>query len=282
MTKSYGTQVARYNSAMDRARDYAQKEYDTYDQWMEDLNNYMGTYDNRMYDGDMHAIHRSGGGWDQRGQALGKDMVKGFENYTRDKLKESWQDKYGATNWQNQYLSRDIASNYLDNYLNTEYENALGQLERAMKRGTLNDDQYNNALSKLSLQRNAANATYGQIDDQLMDTYAQDLQTLANNYGNDLENWDLSDYDSNYTNNWDFGIQDKQAEIMNGLTSAIDNNILAIQGDNPMFDVNSIIGGAKTASGVYNNKSDNLMQAITDEEENKKKQQIGLGNQGMF
>lgn len=282
MTKSYGQQVERYNSAINNAKDYAKNEYDTYNQWIEDLNNYMGTYDNHLYDGNMHDIHKSGGGWDQRSQALGKDMVKGFENYTRDKLKESWQDKYGATNWQNQYLSKDIASNYLDNYINSEYENALGQLERAMKRGTLNDDQYNNALSKLSLQRNAANSTYGQIDDQLMDTYAQDLQTLANNYGSDLENWDLSDYDKNYVNNWNYGIQDKQAEIMNGLTSAIDNNILALQGDNPMFDVNSIIGGAKTVSGVYNNKSDNLMQAIINEEENKKKQQIGLGNQGMF
>lgn len=282
MTVSSNHQYNRYEGAKKEANSFANDTYSTYDQFANALNDYIGNYNHHMYDGNMHDIHKSGGGWGQRGQALGKDMVKGFENYSRDKLKETWDDKYGGVNWQNQYLSRDVASNYLNNYLDSEYNNALGQLERAMKRGTLNDDQYNNALSKLSLQRNAANSTYGQIDDQLMDTYAQDLQTLANNYGSYIDEWDLSDYDSNYTNNWDYGIQDKQAEIMNGLTSAIDNNILALQGDNPMFDVNSIIGGAKTASGVYNNKSNNLMQAISDEEENKKKQQIGLGNQGMF
>ena len=283
MTKSWSVQNDRFNYAKDQADQYANDTYDTYNSWKDDfLNNYLKYYANNLYGGDWHAIHKSGGGWAKRGTELGRDFINEYEKYVLDKLNEEWNDLYGQTDWQKSYLPSDVASNYVNTYLDDEYNNALEQLERAYKRGTLNDSQYDNAISKMGQHRNAANSTYGQIDDSLMDTYSQDLQTKANEYANDLQNWDLSDYDTINSANWKTGLDDHSANMMNNLTSNIDQMFLDISGGNPIFDVNSIIGNAKTASGIYNTKSDNLMQAIEDEEQKNKEQKIGLGNQGMF
>jgi hypothetical protein len=283
MTKSWSVQNDRFNYAKDQADQYANDTYDTYNSWKDDfLNNYLKSYANNLYGGDWHAIHKSGGGWAKRGTELGRDFINEYEKYVLDKLNEEWNDLYGQTDWQKSYLPSDVASNYVNTYLDDEYNNALEQLERAYKRGTLNDSQYDNAISKMSQHRNAANSTYGQIDDSLMDTYSQDLQTKANEYANDLQSWDLSDYDTITSANWKTGLNDHSANMMNNLTSNIDQMFLDISGGNPIFDVNSIIGNAKTASGIYNTKSDNLMQAIEDEEQKNKEQKIGLGNQGMF
>ena len=192
MTKSWSVRNDRFNYAKDQADQYANDTYDTYNSWKDDfLNNYLKSYANNLYGGDWHAIHKSGGGWAKRGTELGRDFINEYEKYVLDKLNEEWNDLYGQTDWQKSYLPSDVASNYVNTYLDDEYNNALEQLERAYKRGTLNDSQYDNAISKMGQHRNAANSTYGQIDDSLMDTYSQDLQTKANEYANDLQNWDL-------------------------------------------------------------------------------------------
>lgn len=282
MTKSNAQQDKRYNAAKDEANIYANKTYDTYDSWVDDFNKYLGTRNNRTYDGDMYDIHKSGGGWDVRSKTLGKNMVNQYEKYIKNLLEKQYNTKFGAEGWQNSYLPTNEASLYVDNYLNNEYNSALEQLERAFKRGTLNDDQYNNAISKLDMQRNAANSTYGQLDEQLMDTYKTGYQEFANKYVDDIANYTLHNYDTLNMNTINNDLLNQQADYLNDMSSTLDQNLLAMSQDNPLFDINSIIGNAKVASGVYNNKSDNLLQAISDEEAKKEQQKIGLGNQGLF
>lgn len=282
MTVNNTVRDNRWKSAQNQAKNDLIKNYNASDALLDAFMDYTGTYWDNQYDKDGNDLYGTWTDDSYNQNALVKNMIKMFEQYTKDGLLRDFNNLYTKTDWQKQYLPSDFASNYVNSYLNDEYNNALEQLERAYKRGTLNDSQYDNAISKMGQYRNAANSTYGQIDDNLMDTYAQDLQTKANEYATDLQNWNLSNFDNTNQELWNSGIQNVIADQRNDLTSDIDQMFLDIGGGNPIFDVNSIIGNAKTASGIYNTKSDNLMQAIGDEEQKNKEQKIGLGNQGMF
>lgn len=171
-----------------------------------------------------------------------------------------------------------FADQYVNNFINDKYNLALEQLDRAKSRGTLNDVGYNRALSNLDTQKSAANSTLGSIGRGLISDYNQGMQTGIENYQNLLNNYDLSKDFSRF--NADTIGQKLNTDYNNYLSGFEGDFNAAMSGQEP-FDVSSILGNAKVSQGVTNPQSNSLIDAIS-EQNSKKKQKVGLGNEGIF
>ena len=171
-----------------------------------------------------------------------------------------------------------FADQYVNNFINDKYNLALEQLDRAKSRGTLNDVGYSRALSNLDTQKSAANSTLGSIGRGLISDYNQGMQTGIENYQNLLNNYDLATDFSRL--NADTIGQKLNTDYNNYLSGFEGDFNAAMSGQEP-FDVSSILGNAKVSQGVTNPQSNSLIDAIS-EQNSKKKQKVGLGNEGIF
>lgn len=284
MTKSNSQQNERYKYAKDEANKYADKTYDTYDSFSNALNDYIGTRNDRTYDGDMHNIHKSGGGWAERGKELGEDMVKGFEDYQLKNMNKYLNGLDFIEGWQNQKWLDTADDEGINNYISDKYTTTLEQLDRALKRGSINQYQYDLGLKDLTNQQNIMNSNAQNLGQGVLTKYRDNLSQkyddiYANVNGTEDENgnkvggYTLHQYGYDPKTSFNEAYEGQQALFGNDLTNAL-------QGLGN-FDISQLIADAKVASGINNSMSDNLLSAIEDRE-NKKDQQIGLGNQGLF
>lgn len=175
-------------------------------------------------------------------------------------------------------FNANFADQYLNNYLTTNYNDALEQLDRAKSRGTINDVGYNRALNDLSNQLSANKSTYGAIGRDIISGYNTGMQTNINNYQNLLDNYDLNtDYGRLNADTINKSLSDSYNNYLVGFENDFD---AAMSGQTP-FDVSGILGNAKVAQGVVNPQTNSLVDAIS-EQNSKKKQKVGLGNEGIF
>jgi hypothetical protein len=288
MTKSSKQQAERYDYSKNEANKFANNTYSTYDQFANDLNNYIGTLGNKTYDGDMHDIHKSGSGWDQRGTALGKDMVKGFEDYQRKQMNQYLSGGDFAEGWQKNIWTDQADDAGINSYISDKYNSTLDQLDRAMKRGAINQYQYDLGLKDLGNQRNVMDSNAQLLGQGVLDRYRNDLTDKYNDIVSYVNGADTDGDDSpdDYTNAYSlhsYGYDPKNSfnTAYNEQQNLFDNALLKQLQDLGSFDISQLIADAKVASGINNSMSNNLLNAIEDRE-NRKDQQIGLGNQGMF
>lgn len=175
-------------------------------------------------------------------------------------------------------FNANFADQYLNNYLTTNYNDALEQLDRAKSRGTINDIGYNRALNDLATQLSANKSTYGAIGRDIVSGYNTGMQTNINNYQNLLDNYNL---------NTDYGrltadtINKSLSDSYNNYLAGFENDFDAAMAGQTPFDVSGILGNAKVAQGVVNPQTNSLVDAIS-EQNSKKKQKVGLGNEGIF
>ena len=175
-------------------------------------------------------------------------------------------------------FNTNYADQYVNDFLNTKYNDALEQLDRAKSRGTINDVGYNKALQDLATQLSAGKSTYGSIGRDIISGYNTGMQTSINNYQNLLDNYNL---------NTDYGklnsdvINNSLSNTYNNYLSGFENDFNAAMLGQEPFDVSGILGNAKVAQGVVNPQSNSLVDAISDQN-SKKKQKVGLGNEGIF
>lgn len=175
-------------------------------------------------------------------------------------------------------FNTNFADQYLNNYLTTNYNDALEQLDRAKSRGTINDVGYNRALNDLATQLSANKSTYGAIGRDIISGYNTGMQTNINNYQNLLDNYNL---------NTDYGrlnadtINKSLSDSYNNYLAGFENDFDAAMAGQTPFDVSGILGNAKVAQGVVNPQTNSLVDAIS-EQNSKKKQKVGLGNEGIF
>lgn len=175
-------------------------------------------------------------------------------------------------------FNANFADQYLNNYLTTNYNDALEQLDRAKSRGTINDVGYNRALNDLSNQLSANKSTYGAIGRDIVSGYNTGMQTNINNYQNLLDNYNLNtDYGRLNADTINKSLSDSYNNYLAGFENDFD---AAMSGQTP-FDVSGILGNAKVAQGVVNPQTNSLVDAIS-EQNSKKKQKVGLGNEGIF
>lgn len=288
MTKSNKTQNARYESAKKEANKHASNTYSTYDQFADALNDYIGTRNNHMYDGDMHQIAKSGGGWEYRGPALGKDMVKGFEDYQRRLMNQYLSGGDFAEGWQKNIWTDQSDDEGINNYISDKYNSTLDQLDRALKRGAINQYQYDLGLKDLGNQRNTMDSRAQILGQNVLNTYRNDLTKKYNDIVGYVNGKDTDgdgkpdDYTDAYSlHSYGYDPRNSFNTAYTEQQNLFDNALLDQLQDLGGFDISQLIADAKVASGINNSMSDNLLNAIEDRE-NKKDQQIGLGNQGLF
>lgn len=209
------------------------------------------------------------------------DMINEFTNQQK-KVLENYMDTnfsdLGTSNmWLDNYWNTNADNNLVNDFISTNYDNALTQLDRALKRGTLSQSGYNNALNNLNTQRSGAETTIGSIGQGILDDYRNALTEKVQGFGSNIDNYNLSKYGTINTDAFQNSLNDLYNSQQQGLESRFN---LATQDLKP-FDVTGIIGDARVAQGINNTQTDELLTAIEDSER-KKDKKVGLGNKGLF
>lgn len=213
---------------------------------------------------------------------------KEYENFVNDMTKKrqdeltQYMDRnftgFGGSNmWMDDYWNSASDDDYVNSFIDTQYNDAMEQLERALKRGTLSQSGYENALNNLNLQKSGAYNTIGSIGQGILDNYRNDLNTKVQGFASDIDNFNLNMYDQMNTDEFKSGIDN----LYNDQLNSFENEFNLQTQDLKPFDISSIIGDARVAQGVNNTQTDQLLGAIEDTEK-KKKNKVGLGNQGLF
>ena len=179
--------------------------------------------------------------------------------------------------WLNNYWTGNELNDMTNNFLSTNYNNALEQLDRAKQRGLLNTTGYNNAFNNLNNQLSAAKTTVGDLGKGILDDYKADLTNKAQGYMTDLSNYDLNKFNSINSDKWNEDFNNLYNQQKEGLESRFNQ---ATNGLN-LFDTSDLIGNARLTQGVGNNQSNDLYNAI-EEQQQKKSKKVGLGNTGLF
>lgn len=280
MTASYGTQQQRKIDTQNKAINQVAHDYNN-DKLNTDFTNWLniGGYGNENPTKNFGIYKSSSGSFNQDG--MRDDMISKFTDYNKRNLQNYMDNNFadlGTSNlWLNNYWNNQSDDNLVNDFINTNYDNTLSQLDRALKRGTLSQKGYDSALNDLNKQKSSAYTTVGGIGQGIIDGYKKTLTEKAQGYGENIDKFDLGKYGTvnvdNYSNDFQNTYNDQLASFEN------DFNLMT-QNYTP-FDVSGIIGDARVAQGVNNTQSDPLLTAIEDTEK-KKDQKVGLGNKGLF
>jgi hypothetical protein len=255
----------------DNNRINQQKALNEYNQRVADaVNNYYtqnrpGTYYFRGYDRNKE--------YDDIINSLQTQDVKALQNY----LDEKFTGLGGSNLWTNNYWTGNELNDQTNNFISTQYNDALSQLDRAKNRGYLSTTGYNNAFNDLNNQMSAAKTTVGDISKGIIDDYIADLTNKAQGYQTDVANYNLNRQNTTNTDNWEQDFNNFYNNQKEGLDSKFN---LATNGLN-LFDTADLIGNARVQQGVSNEQTNDLYNAI-DEQNQKKFKRIGLGNAGLF
>lgn len=280
MTASSGRQNARKISTRNNAKTQVARNYNNsqLDQDFSDWLDNSGYENSGGYEG--YGIHKSKNKH-FNSDAMRDDMIheftqqqkKAMENY----LNQNFADLGTSNLWLNNYWNSNSDDELVNNFITTNYDNALTQLDRALKRGTLSQSGYDNALENLNTQRSGAQSTIGGIGQGILDNYRTAMQEKATGYHQNLDDYGLAKYGNvsadAFKSDFDKLYSDQQGSFEGDFN-------LATQDLQP-FDVSGIIGNARVAQGVNNTQSDELLGAIEDVEQ-KKDKKVGLGNKGLF
>lgn len=275
MTRSYETQKSRANSTMKQAKNQVTKDYQ-----------------NAQLDTDF-ANWLASGGYDWSGKhniwtdsrfnqgAMKKDMINTFENEQKKAMKnyinQNFADLGTSNMWLDNYWNSGSDDELVNNFITSNYDNALTQLDRALKRGTLSQSGYDNALENLNTQKSGAYSTIGNIGQGILDNYRTAMQEKATGYHQNLDDYSLAKYGNvsadAFKSDFDNLYSDQQGNFEGDFNVATQ--------DLQPFDISGIIGNARVAQGVNNTQTDELLGAIEDSEQ-KKDKKVGLGNKGLF
>lgn len=166
---------------------------------------------------------------------------------------------------------------YINDIINSRYNDAYNMVDRSYKRGNLNDSGLAAAMAALGEQRSSANARLQDIGGGLLETGRESLRTIGSNARDRANAFTLGgSFDTGAIRNDLFSERDS---FLGGLRGQLDN---AIGGD-PLFDINNIIFRGGVGQGAQNatGNSPALLTALAGDQERKNKT-IGLGNTGAF
>lgn len=204
-------------------------------------------------------------------KAFNKEQQKGLQN-TINSATKTYDTTYGGG------FNSNFADQYVNTFLNDKYNDALEQLDRAKARGSINDIGYNKAINDLATQLSAGKSTYGAIGRDIVSGYNTGMQNELENYQNLVNNYNFeNDFSKLNTDT----INNQLSNTYNNYLSGFENDFDAAMSGQTPFDVSGILGNAKVAQGVINPQTNSLVDAIS-EQNSKKKQKVGLGNEGIF
>lgn len=274
MTVGSGTIQARRNSIENSAKNKLAKEYGN-TQLDQDFANWVKSYSD---DAGRYRI------WANKGYnptGMKNDMINKFEKEQKkameNYLNQNFADLGTSNMWLDNYWNSGSDDELVNNFITSNYDNALTQLDRALKRGTLSQSGYDNALENLNTQKSGAYSTIGNIGQGILDNYRTAMQEKATGYHQNLDDYSLAKYGNvsadAFKSDFDKLYSDQQGNFEGDFNVATQ--------DLQPFDISGIIGNARVAQGVNNTQTDELLGAIEDSEQ-KKDKKVGLGNKGLF
>lgn len=279
MTADPYTQYLRQITTPIAAKNKLRSQYDDNNNLYTDFGNWLDTggYENFGQDSNfgMHTTSR----FDQNGMT--DDMINDFTEYNKRKfenyMKKEFSDLGAGDKWLDKYWNTASDDELVNNFVNTNYNNALEQLDRALNRGTLSQKGYNTALNDLNTKRSSVNTQIGDIGQNIISGYKNSLINEVNDFNKYIDNYNLNKYgmyDATKVHDNLNSLYNKQKEGFEGQFNIATDGLVP-------FDISGIIGDARVAQGINNTQSDPLLTAIEDTEK-KKDQKVGLGNKGLF
>lgn len=228
--------------------------------------------------------------WDK--DAATKDALNDYRDYYLKELSNNLDkdNQFDATNYGYVNNLMNNSKNYVGDFLQNYYDDTYSQLEAAQKRGLLTDTSFNKGVDYLNDKNFSWNKSLSDDLNTLITDYGKQYNTERGNYEDNkktsianLKDSFLSDYTGNY------GELDELRNAKNIFDSTYGINNLyndftagALSNTNSLpFDISEIIANAKIGSGINNVQSNELLQAIEDNEKQEDKK-VGLGNQGLF
>lgn len=240
---------------------------------------------------DLNRIARSDSKYWSKEDAT-KDALNDYRDYYLEELSKDLDkdNQFDVTNYGYVNDLMNNSQNYVGDFLQNYYDDTYSQLEAAQKRGLLTDTSFNKGIDYLNNKNSTWNKNLGDDLNTLISDYGKQYNTTRDEYNENrdssianLKNSFLSDYTGNYNELNDL----RNAKNIFDNTYGIDNlynDFLtgALSSTNSLpFDISEIIANAKIGSGINNVQSNELLQAIEDNEKQEDKK-IGLGNQGVF
>lgn len=264
MTASSGRQQNRVNNIVNQVDKYNNSDLSN------DLRNYINNNIGK------YGIYKSSYNNANNQKAL-NDFTNNQKQNLQNYLDNNFYDLGGSNTWVNKYYDNNFGQNNVNNLLDTQYNAALEQIDRAQKRGLLSDTGYQSALNNLNNQYSSGYSSVNNINQGILDDFKNELTETAQGYMTDLGNYNLGKYGTMNTQNWSDNLQNVYDNQQNNYQSQFDN---ATQGMN-LFDTSNIINNARVEQGVNNAQTDELESAIDDNFRQKNKK-AGLGNTGVF
>lgn len=288
MTAKWEVRENRWDDTKNKAVNKIKSDYNASDDLINDFLSYIGVYDNNQYENDGNDIY---GIWvdDWSGQdQLMNNMIKQFENYSKKQMNKYLSGGDFAEGWQKNIWTDQADDEGINNYISDKYNSTLDQLDRALKRGAINQYQYDLGLKDLENQRNVMNSDAQLLGQDVLNRYRSDLTEKYGAIVDYVNGKDTNgdgkpdDYTDAYSlHSYGYDPRNSFNTAYTEQQNLFGNDLLKQLQDLGGFDISQLIADAKVASGINNSMSNNLLNAIEDRE-SKKDQQIGLGNQGLF
>ena len=221
-----------------------------------------------------------------------KDAINDYRDYY---LKELVNDlnksnQFDSTNYGYINNLMNNSQNYVGDFLQNYYDDTYSQLEAAQKRGLLTDTSFNKGVDYLNNKNFSWNKSLDDDLNTLISDYGKQYNTSRDEYNEKRDSGIANlkeSFLSDYTGNFDELDELRNAKSIFDSTYGINNlyndftaNALSNTNSLP-FDISEIIANAKIGSGINNVQSNELLQAIEDNEKQEEKK-VGLGNQGVF
>lgn len=215
------------------------------------------------------------------------DILNGYLDDLTNKYKAGYQQSFdnlftgfGTTNdYLDNIWTRQSDDQFVNDYLQKYYDDAMNRLDTAKSRGLLNESGYNTALNELNTRNSAAKGQVNELTDAVVNDYRDQWGTLGSNIQAGIDNFNLSQRNSNLGENWTNQYNNLLGEQQQNFDANLNN---AVAGYTP-YDVSDLLATARSSQGVINPGENNseLLQSLKDRE-NKNQNKIGLGNQGIF
>ena len=225
-------------------------------------------------------------------EAAVKDAVNDYTDYYLKELSNNLDkdNQFDATNYGYVNDLMNNSKNYVGDFLQNYYDDTYSQLEAAQKRGLLTDTSFNKGVDYLNDKNFSWHKSLSDDLNTLITDYGKQYDTERGNYEKNkktgianLKDSFLSDYTGNYGELDDLRNSKNIFDSTYGINNLYnDFTAGALSNTNSLpFDISEIIANAKIGSGINNVQSNELLQAIEDNEKQEDKK-VGLGNQGVF
>lgn len=186
-------------------------------------------------------------------------------------------DSFAGSGFENNYFADTADDDILASILNSQTEDATGDIDRARARGQLNDNAFSYATKALGQQKSAANAKLQDLGLGVLNNYRSSLNTKAKNIRDRVQNWDFGD--SLDLDAERLGLDTAASGFRNRMEGDLRNTI----GDTLLYNIDLLLGKAANKGGTANTgiqgTPNPLAAAFTEEDPNRNRV---LQNTGVF